>query len=138
MQQLNQVFFDNFAAYYRAHVAHVNITGRNFYSDHKLLGKIYQDLQADIDVLAELLRSLGDEMPADLGRVVEQSNLAARINGDADQLLQQVEQDLQDLRAAYAELYQAAEEEDLLAISNHAQDRVQQLEKFIWMLQSSV
>jgi DNA-binding ferritin-like protein len=43
--QLQQVFANNFVAYFRTHVAHVNTQGRNFYSDHKLLGKIYEDLQ---------------------------------------------------------------------------------------------
>ena len=40
VEQLTQVFNDNFMAYFRSHVAHVNTMGRNFASDHALLGRI--------------------------------------------------------------------------------------------------
>ena len=53
LEQLIQVFNDNFTAYFRSHVAHVNIMGRNFLSDHKLLEKVYEDLQEQIDSIAE-------------------------------------------------------------------------------------
>jgi len=51
-QQLTQVFCDNFVTYYRSHVAHVNILGRNFRSDHKLLQGVYERRQAQVDVIA--------------------------------------------------------------------------------------
>ena len=44
-QQLTQVFNDNFVAYFRSHTAHINITGRNFRSDHKLLLQLLLLLQ---------------------------------------------------------------------------------------------
>ena len=37
---LEQVYATNFVAYQRAHASHMNVRGRNFMSDHKLLGKI--------------------------------------------------------------------------------------------------
>ena len=80
-EQLTQTFNDNFVAYYRSHVAHVNILGRNFFSDHKLLEKIYEDLQEQIDVLAELLRSIDDYMPCEIQDVLNQKiNFFATIN----------------------------------------------------------
>ena len=42
---LQETFAGNFVSYYRSHVAHVNIQGRNFYQDHKLLQKIYEYFQ---------------------------------------------------------------------------------------------
>ena len=68
--QLLQVFNDNFMAYWRSHVAHVNIMGRNFHSDHELLGGIYEELQGQVDIIAELLRSMGEFMPITLGDVI--------------------------------------------------------------------
>ena len=41
---LERVYATNFVAYQRAHASHMNIRGRNFMSDHKLLKKIYQYL----------------------------------------------------------------------------------------------
>ena len=52
-EQLTQIFRDNFVTYFRAHVAHVNVTGRTFRSDHKLLGGIYERRQAEIDKIQD-------------------------------------------------------------------------------------
>ena len=39
---IEETFAANFVAYYRSHAGHINIVGRNFYQDHKLLQKIYE------------------------------------------------------------------------------------------------
>ena len=57
VEQLTEVFNDNFVAYYRSHVAHINIIGRNFASDHALLNGIYDDLQDQIDNLKRELKA---------------------------------------------------------------------------------
>ena len=57
-QQLQKTFCDNFLCYFRSQVAHVNVVGRNFYSDHKLLGKIYEHLQANALVSPPVFPSL--------------------------------------------------------------------------------
>lgn len=137
--QLQQVFADNFVAYFRSHVAHANIQGRNFYSDHKLLGKIYEDLQAQIDTIAELLRTLDEFMPTSLDEVVGTSRITITdITGSAQELLEQIKTDLEDLKACYQELIAVADADGLLEISNYAQDRVLALAKYIWMLDSTL
>jgi starvation-inducible DNA-binding protein len=137
--QLTQVFNDNFVAYFRSHVAHVNIVGRNFHSDHELLAGIYEDLQGQIDVIAELLRSLGEFMPASVGRVLDEAKIADdSVEGDSDTLLATVKYDLEELKADYEELISTADSEGYLEISNYAQDRVLALAKHIWMLDSTL
>jgi len=137
--QLTQVFNDNFVAYFRSHVAHVNIMGRNFHSDHELLGGIYEELQGQIDTIAELLRSLGEFMPDSVGRVLEGANIIDdSISGDSDTLLALVKYDLEELKGCYEELIAVADSEGYLEISNYAQDRVLSLAKHIWMLDSTL
>ena len=137
--QLQQVFANNFVAYYRSHVAHVNVQGRNFYSDHKLLGKIYEDLQGQIDTVAELLRSLGEFMPTSLEQIMGTSTVSlADITGSAEDLLAEIKADLEDLKGQYEELIAVAEADGHAEIANYAQDRVLQLAKYIWMLDSSL
>ena len=137
--QLQQVFADNFVAYYRSHTAHANIQGRNFYSDHKLLGKIYEDLNAQIDTIAELLRTLGEFMPASLDEVLGLTQISMMpCEGDADTLLMDVRADLEQLKACHEELIKVADEDGLLEISNYAQDRVLTLAKFIWMIEATL
>ena len=87
-EQLTLTFNNNFVAYYRAHTAHINIMGRNFRSDHKLLEGVYERRQAQIDVLGELLRTLDDYMPCEIQDVLNQSEISTGIfEEDADGFL---------------------------------------------------
>lgn len=138
-EQLLQVFNDNFVAYFRSHVAHVNIMGRNFHSDHELLGGIYEELQGQIDTIGELLRSLGEFMPDSVGRVLDGAEIIDNpVEGDSDTLLATVKYDLEELKGCYEELIAVADSEGHLEISNYAQDRVLSLAKHIWMLDSTL
>jgi DNA-binding ferritin-like protein len=138
-EKLTEVFNDNFVAYFRSHVAHVNILGRNFYSDHKLLQKIYEDLQDNIDRIAELLRSLNEFMPNNLDAVMNGCDIdLGPVTGNSDELLALVEADLNHLVMTHEELEKIADNENLLHISNYAQDRVLALTKFAWMLKSTL
>lgn len=137
--QLLQVFNDNFMAYWRSHVAHVNIMGRNFHSDHELLGGIYEELQGQIDIIAELLRSMGEFMPITLGDVIAVSEiLDTPVEGDSETLLGIVETDLMLLKGCYEELIKVANEEGYDEIANYAQDRVLSIAKHLWMLNSTL
>jgi DNA-binding ferritin-like protein len=138
-QQLTQVFNDNFVAYFRSHAAHVNIEGRNFRSDHKLLEGVYTRRQDQIDRLGELLRSLGVYMPCSLADVIADSHLSADpIEGTADELLTEVRSDLEHLKGCYEELMAVAEEEGHAEIANYAQDQVLDLAKSLWMLSATL
>ena len=137
--QLTQVFNDNFVAYFRSHVAHVNIQGRNFHSDHALLGGIYEELQDEIDTIAELLRSLGAFMPTSIGDVVAGSHIGDdAVEGSADELLTTVRDDLDHLKDCYEELDRISGEEGHTEIQTYAQERILALSKHLWMLNSTL
>lgn len=138
-EQLTQVFNDNFVTYFRSHAAHVNITGRTFRSDHKLLQGVYERRQAQIDQLGELLRTLDVYMPCSLPDILEQSQISTdAIEGDADELLEAVRTDLEQLKEDYQELMAVAEEEGHADIGNYAQDQILDLAKSIWMLSATL
>jgi DNA-binding ferritin-like protein len=138
-EQLTQVFNDNFVAYFRSHAAHVNVMGRNFQSDHELLGGIYESLQEQIDTIGELLRSLDEFMPCDLEEVIINSHIpSSAIEGDSDELLLLVKDDLEHLKECYILLMEIADDEDHKEIANYAQDRILALAKQIWMLNSTL
>lgn len=138
-EQLTQTFNNNFVAYYRAHLAHVNILGRNFQSDHTLLGGIYESLQAQIDTLGELLRSLDDYMPCEIQDVLNNSEIGTGIfEEDADGFLYGVKDDLELLKGTYEALMAVAEREGHEEISNYAQERILALAKQIWMLNATL
>ena len=138
-EQLTQIFKDNFVAYFRSHAAHVNITGRNFRSDHKLLEGVYTRRQDQIDRIGELLRSLGEYMPCDISEVVAESHIDdGALEGDADFLLEMVKEDMVHLVDEFRELITISELEGEEAIGNYAQDQVLDLTKSIWMLESTL
>jgi DNA-binding ferritin-like protein len=139
VEQLTQIFNDNFIAYLRSHIAHVNIMGRNFASDHQLLGGIYEDLQGQIDHIGELLRTLDAFMPASIFEITDGTHIPlTAVEGSADTLLSDVLDDLEHLVECYKELEEVAEDEDLEHISNYAQDRVLAISKQIWMLKATL
>lgn len=138
-EQLTQTFNNNFVVYYRSHVAHVNIMGRNFASDHKLLQGIYERRQEQIDRLAELLRTLNDYMPCEIQDVLNNSEIGTGIfEEDADGFLYGVKDDLELLKGTYEELMAVAEKEGHEEIANYAQDQILDLSKSIWMLNATL
>jgi len=138
-EQLTQYFKDNFVAYYRSHQAHVNIVGRNFVSDHKLLKGVYEDRQEQIDTIGELLRTMEEYMPCDLNEVVLDSRVdTGRLDGDSEFLLDMVRQDLEHLVESLRDLIVIAEDESYPEIANYAQDQILAMKKQIWMLRSTL
>lgn len=140
IDQLQQIFKDNFVAYFRSHVAHFNIMGRTFAQDHEFLKGIYEELQDQVDILGELIRSLDDLVESSLTAVVDQSTILPELisQTDADGLLEEVQADLSVLKRQYQDLIAIADQEGLLEISNYAQERVLALAKHIWMFRSTL
>jgi DNA-binding ferritin-like protein len=138
-EQLTQIFRDNFVTYFRSHVAHVNVTGRTFRSDHKLLGGIYERRQAEIDKIGEILRTMDEYMPCDLAEVIAESHIdTGELSGSADHLLSMVQEDLEHLLDEFKELIVIASDEGLEEISNYAQDQALDIEKSLWMLKATL
>ena len=137
-QALLKVFCSNFVAYYKSHAAHVNIVGRNFGSDHKLLQKVYEDLQAEIDTTGELLRTIDSYFPLTLSETIDGSDIDDNLEPDYDgglDYIQQVYDDLEKLIEVHLELEDATQNErGYNHLANYAQDRVRALKKHCWML----
>jgi DNA-binding ferritin-like protein len=138
-EQLTQIFRDNFVTYFRSHMAHINITGRNFRSDHKLLEGVYTRRQDQIDRIGELLRSLDEYAPCDIQEVLDLSHIdTGELSGSADHLLTMVQEDLEHLLDEYKELISIADEEGIDEIANYAQDQALDIEKSLWMLRATM
>lgn len=139
LDQLQVVFRNNFTTYYASHVAHVNIMGRNFVSDHELLKGVYEDRQAEIDTLAEIIRTLDGFMIDNLQDVIDAATIKdSPTVGTSEILLTKIHELLGDLVLDYQDLMRAADMEGLQHISNHAQEQVTGLEKHMWMFRSTL
>lgn len=139
IKELQQLFRDNFMAYWHSHVAHVNTVGRHFVGDHKLLKGIYEDRQEQIDVIAELLRTCEEMMPDTLADVIDGSRLTdLPVAGTADSLLEQTLEDISILCDSYVSLNDAATKAGEDHIANYTQDQILALKKQAWMLRSTL
>ena len=137
--KLVEVFSDNFVTYYKAHSVHFNITGDDFYSNHKLLQKIYEDAQDAIDDLGELIRSMGAYAPYTIKDILAIADVEDDSTGETwEEELQLVLDGQNHMIATYRDLNKIAEEEDECDIANYAQDRIRTHKKFAWMLESTL
>ena len=140
-QALMKLFCSNFVAYYKSHAAHINVVGRHFVSDHELLNKIYDDLQDEIDTLGELLRTIKAEMPLTISDTLDGSDIADNLypdNNEGLDFLEQVYADIEQLISIHQDLEEAADSREYNHIANYAQDRVRVLQKYCWMLRSTI
>jgi DNA-binding ferritin-like protein len=139
VEQLTQVFNDNFVTYFRSHSAHLNVVGRNFRSDHKLLQGVYERRQAQIDQIGELIRSLGESAPRSIMEILNDSEIDDdEVAGDSEDLLGTVRDNLEQLKGCYEELMAVAGSEGHEEIANYAQDQILDLAKSIWMLDATL
>lgn len=136
---LEETFSNNFVAYYRSHVAHVNITGPEFPAYHKMLQKVYEYFQGNIDTLAEKLRTVRGMMPNNIQTVLELAMLEDKATeGTAEELLSTILDSIAVMIDQYHELYIAAEEVNYIDISNFAQDQIAILAKSRWMIEATL
>jgi len=136
--KLTELFCDNFVAYYRAHSCHLNITGRNFHSDHELLGDIYADAQEQIDILGEFIRTIGSKAPETITEILTGSELTEKTTYGADGMLFIVLEAQEHLMDEYKELFDIATAATDQDIANYAADRIGAHSKFAWMLRSTL
>ena len=137
-QKLLEVFADNFVSYWSDHSNHINITGRNFYSDHKLLQKIYEDAQDQIDAIGEFIRTIESKVPATITDILELSTIGEAVAEDADDRLRIVCENQEYMMDRYKELFDIATIMTDQDIANYAADRIRAHAKFKWMLESTI
>ena len=137
---LERTFATNFVCYYKSHAAHMNIRGRNFYQDHKLLKHIYRYLQDNIDVLGEEIQACGaGRIPETLNMVLSTSTVVDNMPElTADDLLADVLKDLYRLIDAYHDMYDAGEEYRYPDVSNMAADHIGKIAAFCWKLEATL
>lgn len=132
---LRRVFCTNFMLYFQSHVAHVNVVGRNFVSDHAILQEIYEDAQENIDTYAEYLRICGTTMPELLDDIMLYSEIQDGIDGKTASLyLNHVYNIIDIMLECLKMMYEVAEEADELGLSNFIQDRIDVHRKQCWKL----
>jgi starvation-inducible DNA-binding protein len=139
IQQLKVILGTTFGLYFKAHSYHWNVEGPDFAQYHKFLGKFYESVYGNVDLIAEKIRMLDSYAPTSLSRMVELSDVPETDSiPSALAMLADLKKDndkfIIHLRAGIVAADQAGEP----AISNFLQEILDQHQKQAWMLRSII
>ena len=137
---LERVYASNFVAYQRAHASHMNIRGRNFISDHKLLKHIYQYLETNVDVLGEEIQACGvGRVPETIDMILALSDIKDTMTAmDADSLLMDTLDNLYKMIDVYHEMDEAGKAANYSDVCNMAADHIQKIATFCWKIEATL
>ena len=118
----------------------MNIRGRNFYSDHKLLKHVYKFLQDNIDTLGEEIQACGvGRVPETIDMILATSKIKDNMPSlDADALLKDVLDDLYVMIDVYHDMDKAGIEANYPDVCNMAADHIQRIATFCWKIEATL
>lgn len=128
-------FASNFVLYVKTHGAHVNVTGMFFPQLHDLFGKQYQDLQEQIDTIAEKLRLLDVMAPMSMTEITQQTAIDDFVGtSDAKGYLSRLLTDNEKMAFVIKKAFDRAVELKQEGIANYLSERLDAHAKMAWML----
>lgn len=128
-------FASNFLLYLKTHGAHVNVTGMFFPQLHEFFGKQYQDLQEQIDTIAEKLRLLDVMAPMSMTEITQQTAIDDFVGtSDAKGYLSRLLADNEKMAIVIKKAFDRAVEFKQEGIANYLSERLDAHAKMSWML----
>lgn len=126
-----------FSFYLKAHNFHWNITGSNFPQYHSFLETIYTDAFEAVDGIAEKIRTLDAYAPGSLYRFSELTKIEDEISvPEPIEMMKRIEKDNRTIIELLTKAAEHSETDKKYGITNYLQGRIEQHEKFGWMLRS--
>jgi starvation-inducible DNA-binding protein len=139
IEQLKTILGTNFGLYFKAHSFHWNIEGADFVQYHKFLGKLYEQVFNNTDLIAEKIRMLGSYAPTSLSRMLELSDIEeSQSIPEAINMFRELEKDNERFIIHIRAGIVAADAANEPAISNFLQDLLDQHQKHAWMFRSII
>jgi starvation-inducible DNA-binding protein len=140
LQKLAKIAFSSeFSFYLKAHFFHWNVEGPDFYQYHKLLGKIYEEVQDSIDEFAEKIRSLNTYMPGSYTRfsMLSQIEDETKILSSRE-MIEELIKDNEKMKIIFTKLFKLSESLNEHGFSDFIAARIDAHDKHGWMLRSSL
>lgn len=138
VDDMKLLFADNFSSYVKAHGYHVAVVGHKFYEYHKLFQKVYEFLQDSIDVIAEGIRAIDETPPFSLKRIQDLTEIKdAETAPNYVRMSKDLYNDLVITRDCAAKAYDGAGDAKRYGTQNLLAQYIQDVEKFMWMLNAS-
>ena len=128
---------DTFALANKAQYYHWNVEGADFVQYHDFLAKVYEELFAAVDVLAEEVRALDSYAPAahrmlmELTKIQDDNTIPGAL-----EMIRRLQQDNDTVMEGLVTAYMSADAAGELGLANLLQDRLDIHKKLNWMLRS--
>lgn len=136
---LNGFFADTTVVYYKTHAFHWNIEGPNFYSNHLMFEKFYNELWESMDEVAERIRAFSERVFPNLEMLLQQTSIGeTETSPNADIMVQSLRDDYISLSKRATAVAKIAEKHGDLVTIDMMTQRSAFLEKAAWMLQATV
>ncbi len=134
-QALKVALANSFAFYLKAHNFHWNVEGPDFVQYHDFLGKLYAEVWAAVDAIAEHIRTLDMYAPGSFKRFSELSTVADQLMVPrAELMFEELLSDNQKVIDSLEAAYNLAG--DHLGLQNFLQDRIDIHEKHGWQIRA--
>lgn len=138
LQSLKNCLADVFTFYLKAHFYHWNVVGQDFMQYHELFAKIYEQAFAEVDTIAELIRTLDDVAPGSMARFKELTKIQeADSVPDIRSMVMQLLSDNDVVLSCLYITYKTAEDTGEIGVSNAIQNMITDHQKLSWFLRAS-
>lgn len=134
---LFKLLSDDFVIYVKARNYHWNVVGKDFLVLHEFFKKIYEDLEEEIDEVAERIRTLGKKVPATMKKFLETTDLSETSEFISDKqmlenLLNDYEVLIKNIRTYISTVSSIGDE----GTANFLTDLLEKKEKTAWMIRA--
>lgn len=139
IDQLKICLASTFSYYLKAHYFHWNVEGSNFPQYHEFFKTIYEDSFEAVDDIAEKIRTLDAYAPGSLMRYQELTKVDDQLNIPTPiEMMKELETDNKRIIGLLTSAADKADEVKKYGITNYLQGRIEQQEKFGWMIRATI
>ena len=137
-QNLNELLSDLNVFYRKLQNYHWNVTGQDFFQTHSKLEELYNEINEQIDEVAEHILILGEEPLGTLKDYLEKTNITEAENKKikSEEIYNNILSDYEELLKKTIEIKEKSENEKEYSTSSLIDDYIKEYGKIIWMLKS--
>lgn len=138
-QALKCAFATTYAFLVKAENFHWNVTGPNFFEYHELFGKIYDEVDDELDDFAERVRAIRAYVPASFSQLAEHSTITDTLEVlPKNEMLRVLYVDNGKVHEELLKAYALAEQYGEHGLCAFLSERIDEHRKHGWMLYSSM
>lgn len=136
---MRKALADAYAFQLKVNNYHWNVTGPNFPQYHEFLGKLYQEVFASTDNIAEQIRALGAYAPGSFTRFIELTDIEDEVNiPTSNEMISRLVADNDKYLETLNMAFKLANQFDKQGLVNFLADRIDVHNKHAWMLRSII